>query len=70
MTKQEKLELLKRSFERQGNIKADGETDLQFVKRIVDDHLAQAKERFLRQNIQVQLSIETPQEPIDVSDLE
>ena len=69
MIKQEKLGYLLRSFERQGKNRAEGETDLQFIQRIVDEKVAEVRLQFLRNQIQIQRSIETPQEQVDVNDL-
>ena len=69
LTKAEKVQILKRSFERQRIELQDGETDVQYVTRVVQERMNQFRQRFLEQQIQMQLSIETPKEQIDVSDL-
>jgi hypothetical protein len=69
LTKAEKVQILKRSFERQRIELQDGETDVQYVTRVVQERMNLFRQRFLEQQIQMQLSIETPKEQIDVSDL-
>lgn len=70
MIKAEKIQLLKRSFERQGQQKLEGETDAKFVNRIVQEKVSKFKTRFLTENIRLQIELEKPVEEIDVSDLE
>lgn len=69
MNKQDKIGYLVRAFERQGLQREEGETDLQFAKRVVDGQVATMRLNFLRQQIQAQMSIENPPTQLDVSDL-
>lgn len=69
MTRQEKVQLLKRSFERIGKVRAEGETIADFVERVITEEMQQYKRQFLMMHLQTQLSIETPPERIDISDI-
>ncbi len=69
MTRQEKVQLLKRAFERIGKVQAEGETIADFVDRVITEEMQQYKRQFLMMHLQTQLSIETLPERIDISDI-
>jgi hypothetical protein len=70
MTKQEKIKILADAFDSMPRRfpRKEGEGNLVFVQRIVQEQIVQFKERFLKNMIERQLYVNNKQE-VDVSDL-